>query len=253
MPPGCTRATSARSTTSASACRSSTRTRCAASATSAAIRTAGCCASTRRELTGVGSTSGTTGDPTLVPEQWGGGGLTLAVDHHPRSLGLGRAAGRLRDARAVHVPRPDLRAVPALARHDADPLRLRPGRDGAVLRAVARVPADRGLQLRLGAHQRGEGRVRPARLRPARRVLVVQGRDVRGRAAVAARPRARRELGRRAVRARQRRRRHRLVRVRRARRPAHLGGHRARRGRRRRRATGAASSSRPRSTTTSRR
>ncbi len=27
-------------------------------------------------LTGVGSTSGTTGDPTLVPEQWGGGGLT---------------------------------------------------------------------------------------------------------------------------------------------------------------------------------
>jgi phenylacetate-CoA ligase len=28
------------------------------------------------ELTGVSSTSGTTGDPTLVPEQWGGGGLT---------------------------------------------------------------------------------------------------------------------------------------------------------------------------------
>jgi phenylacetate-CoA ligase len=28
------------------------------------------------ELTGVGSTSGTTGDPTLVPEQWGSGGLT---------------------------------------------------------------------------------------------------------------------------------------------------------------------------------
>ncbi len=28
------------------------------------------------ELTGVGSTSGTTGDPTLVPEQWGGGGLS---------------------------------------------------------------------------------------------------------------------------------------------------------------------------------
>jgi phenylacetate-CoA ligase len=27
------------------------------------------------DLTGVGSTSGTTGDPTLVPEQWGGGGL----------------------------------------------------------------------------------------------------------------------------------------------------------------------------------
>jgi len=27
-------------------------------------------------LTGVSSTSGTTGDPTLVPEQWGGGGLT---------------------------------------------------------------------------------------------------------------------------------------------------------------------------------
>src|SRR5438045_598465 len=28
------------------------------------------------DLTGVGSTSGTTGDPTLVPEQWGGGGLS---------------------------------------------------------------------------------------------------------------------------------------------------------------------------------
>jgi phenylacetate-CoA ligase len=28
------------------------------------------------QLTGVSSTSGTTGDPTLVPEQWGGGGLT---------------------------------------------------------------------------------------------------------------------------------------------------------------------------------
>jgi phenylacetate-CoA ligase len=28
------------------------------------------------ELTGVSSTSGTTGDPTLVPEQWGAGGLT---------------------------------------------------------------------------------------------------------------------------------------------------------------------------------
>jgi len=28
------------------------------------------------QLTGVGSTSGTTGDPTLVPEQWGGGGLS---------------------------------------------------------------------------------------------------------------------------------------------------------------------------------
>lgn len=28
------------------------------------------------DLTGVGSTSGTTGDPTLVAEQWGGGGLT---------------------------------------------------------------------------------------------------------------------------------------------------------------------------------
>jgi phenylacetate-CoA ligase len=28
------------------------------------------------ELTGVGSTSGTTGDPTLVPEHWGSGGLT---------------------------------------------------------------------------------------------------------------------------------------------------------------------------------
>jgi phenylacetate-CoA ligase len=28
------------------------------------------------DLTGVGSTSGTTGDPTLVPEQWGGAGLS---------------------------------------------------------------------------------------------------------------------------------------------------------------------------------
>ena len=28
------------------------------------------------DLTGVGSTSGTTGDPTLVPEMWGGGGLS---------------------------------------------------------------------------------------------------------------------------------------------------------------------------------
>ena len=95
------------------------------------------------------------------------------------------------------------------ARHDADPVRLRSRRDGAVLRAVARVPADRGLQLRFDPHQRGEGRVRPARLRPARRLLVVQGRHVRGRAAEPAGARARRELGRRAVRARRRRRRHR--------------------------------------------
>ena len=57
------------------------------------------------------STSGTTGDPTLVPEKWGGGG-GAADDHHPRLLGHGRAPRRLRRARAVHVPRPDVRAVP---------------------------------------------------------------------------------------------------------------------------------------------
>ena len=81
------------------------------------------------------------------------------------------------------------------ARHDPDPVRLRPGRDGALLRAVAPVPADRPLQLRLGAHQRGARRVRTARLRPARRVRVVQGRRVRGRAAEPARACARGERG----------------------------------------------------------
>src|SRR6266576_2685457 len=48
-----------------------------------------------------------------------------AVDHHARHVGLGCATGRLRDARVVHVPRADVRALPGIARHDADPPRFR--------------------------------------------------------------------------------------------------------------------------------
>ena len=81
-----------------------------------------------------------------------------AVDHHARHVGLGRAARRLHLARAVHLPRAHVRLVPRLARHDADALRLRAGGDGAVLRAVARVPSDRGLQLRFDAHQHRQAR-----------------------------------------------------------------------------------------------
>ena len=126
----------------------------------------GLCALPPDELTAVMSTSGTTGDPTLVPEKWGGGS-GRPVDHHARLLGDGRAARRSRRARAVHLPRPDVRVVPG-PRHDPRLVRLRPGRDGALLRSVAPVPADRALQLRLGAHQRGARGVRTARPRPAR-------------------------------------------------------------------------------------
>ena len=165
------------------------------------------------ELTGVSSTSGTTGDPTLVPEQWGGGG-GRPVDHHARPLGLGRAARRLRRARAVHVPRADVRPVPGLARHDADPLRLRPGRDGAVLRAVARVTgrprsttSDRCSSTRCRRCATGAASI-PHDVFASYKGVTFAGEPLSPRARGLAE-----SLGHRAVRARQRRRRHRLVRM----------------------------------------
>ena len=224
-----------RSRTSASVHRSSTRTRSAASATNAAIRTAGCARVPSAELTAVMSTSGTTGDPTLVPEKWGGGS-GRPVDHHARLLGDGRAARRSHRARAVHLPRTDLRVVPGRSARSPILFDFDPAEMERFCELSLRVPADRPLQLRLGAHQRGARGVRTARLRPARCVRVVQGRRVRGRAAEPARACARRESwGVELFEHTRRRRRHRRVRVSRTRRPARLGGHGARRGPRSRR------------------
>ncbi len=103
----------ARSTTFGSGSRSSTKTWSAVSATSAAIRTAACCASTERPDPGRLDVGHYRRSP-LVPEQWAGG-LTSPII--TRDLwGWPRTSRRLRDARAVHLPRTDLRPVPALAR-----------------------------------------------------------------------------------------------------------------------------------------
>ena len=179
------------------------------------------------------STSGTTGDPTLVPEKWGGGGGRPTIITRD-FWGMGVRPGDHVALVLFTFRGPTyglfqgLGTVPVL--FDFDPAEME-----RFCELSLALPTDRALQLRVGAHQRGARRVRAARLRSRGRVRVVQGRRVRGRAAEPACACARRGVGRRAVRAHRHRRRHRRVRVPRARRPALLGGHRAGRGPRSRR------------------
>ena len=209
----------------------------------------GLCALPPDELTAVMSTSGTTGDPTLVPEKWGGGGGRPSIITRD-FWGMGVRPGDHVALVLFTFRGPTyglfqgLGTIPIL--FDFDPAEME-----RFCELSLRYRPDRSLQLRFGAHQRGARGVRAARLRPARRLRVVQGRRVRGRAAEPARARARRGVGRRAVRAHRHRRRHRRVRMSRARRAARLGGHRAGRGprprrHRRRSPTASGASSSPR-------
>ena len=138
------------------------------------------------ELTAMMSTSGTTGDPTLVAEHWGGGGGG-GRRSSPATSGAWAAPRRPRRARALHVPRADVRVDPG-TRRGAGPLRLRPRarstgcsscRSSTGRRSC--TTSVRSSSTRCATSARGRGF-------DPRRVRVVPRRRVGGRAA---RPRAR--------------------------------------------------------------
>ena len=185
------------------------------------------------ELTAVMSTSGTTGDPTLVPEKWGGGGgrptiITAtsgawACDPATTSRSCcSRSAGRRTACSKAwaRCPSSSTSTRPRWTRFCDLSLRYRPTglyNFGSVLiNAVREACERRGFD--------------PATCSSSYKGVVFAGEPLSPRARTLAE-----SLGRQLFEHTRRRRRHRRVRMPRARRPALLGGHRADRGPRSRR------------------